>query len=175
MELNSDALLNGVVLSVFLLLLFAASVCDVLTRRIPNALTASMAILGVFVCWFGRGPASLQAGLLAAGGSFVLGMTLLALRVMGGGDVKLFAAASLWLGPALSITAALATAIAGGVVAVYFLRTAEVRNAVAARSKFSQFQLDDEPDDDRVPYGIAISVGCVWAWWSQFQPRMGII
>lgn len=163
------------VVAAFPLFLIAAAVCDVRTRRIPNVVTALMALAGLVVCWTGIGPASLRAGLLAGGLSLVVGMMLQMMRVMGGGDVKLFAAAAVWLGPAPTTTAALATAIAGGLAGLYYLRTPALRAAPSRiePTPLSRLQLDDGPDDQRVPYGVAIAAGCLWAWWSLFAPILG--
>ena len=68
------------------------------------------------------------------------------LGILGGGDVKLLAAAALWLGAAALMPFLMATALAGGLLAVAFLAWALVRR-----------------DRGRValPYGIAIAAGGV--------------
>jgi prepilin signal peptidase PulO-like enzyme (type II secretory pathway) len=81
------------------LCLTAAAACDLRSRRIPNALTALTAFAGFVIALSGLGPASWQDGLVAGGISITVGMVLHAVRVIGGGDVKLFAASALWLGP----------------------------------------------------------------------------
>ncbi len=154
--------------------LFAAALADLRTRRIPNVVTSLFALAGLIVCASGTGPASLRAGCVAGGISLVAGMAMRAMRVMGGGDVKLFAAAALWLGPAATVTAALATAICGGVAALYYLRAPASRLALTRPSDaLRRLQLDDGPDDNRVPYGVAIAAGCLWAWWPQIGPLLG--
>jgi prepilin peptidase CpaA len=154
--------------------LIAGAICDFRTRRIPNLVTSLFALVGLVVCASGTGPASLRTGCLAGGISLVIGMAMHAMRVMGGGDVKLFAAAALWLGPAATLTAALATAIAGGVAALYYLRRPASRRALGRPSSvLDRLRLDDGPDDDRVPYGVAIAAGSLWAWWPQIRPLLG--
>jgi prepilin peptidase CpaA len=99
-------------------LLALACISDLRTRRIPNALTMS-----------GAGAALLfhlvTAGWSAAGSSLagffvgaILFFPMFALRGMGAGDVKLLAAVGAWLGPGQIAIVALATSIAGGVLAV---------------------------------------------------------
>ena len=82
---------------------FAASaVCDLRSRRIPNALhVALLALFAVFFLAGGAGPLSrlwislaIGAGLLAAG--FALYLT----ASFGAGDAKLIAVAGIWAGPA---------------------------------------------------------------------------
>lgn len=151
-------------------LLGAAAIADLRTRRIPDAVTALIAVAGVVVCASGTGHVSLPSGLFASCVSLVCGMILHSLRLLGGGDVKLFVAAAIWLGPAGTRTAALATAILGGMLAVPYLRIA-ARGVVVDRSDpprvagAARFQLDDAPDTSRVPYGVAIAAGVLWSWW----------
>ena len=99
-------------------LLTLACVTDLRARRIPNVLTGTAAIGAVLFHL-------VTGGWLLAGWS-VLGLvvgTLLflpmfALRGMGAGDVKLLAAVGAWLGPGRVVTAALATSIVGGLLAL---------------------------------------------------------
>ena len=95
-----------------------ACISDLRTRRIPNVLTLS-AVVTAFLFHLVTG------GWSAAGWSLagcVLGallfFPLFALRGMGAGDVKLLAAVGAWLGPSQVLIAALATSLAGGVIAL---------------------------------------------------------
>jgi prepilin peptidase CpaA len=99
-------------------LLILACITDLRTRRIPNVLTLSA---GATALLFHL----LTGGWSAAGWSIagcfvgaILFFPLFALRGMGAGDVKLLAAVGAWLGPSQVATAALATSIAGGVIAL---------------------------------------------------------
>ena len=99
-------------------LLALACISDLRTRRIPNVLTFSAAA-GALVFHL------LTGGWSAAGWSIagcVLGALLFfpmfALRGMGAGDLKLLAAVGAWLGPGQVAAVALATSIAGGVIAL---------------------------------------------------------
>lgn len=144
------ALLSGI--------LFCVAVSDVMDRRIPNAAVA--AVIGLFALWtLADGGASLVPGLAAAAIGFGVGFALYAMRVMGAGDVKLFAAVALFTGLAYLHIFALATVLAGGALAVVSL-AARPRRALAI------FMLRGKADDGRgVPYGVAIAVGgliCVW-------------
>src|SRR4051812_2787686 len=97
--------------------LVIATFSDLKKRRIPNALTFALLIVGLAAQGIFHGPLAALSGLAA--GMIVL----LALYVpwnaggIGGGDVKLAAATATWLGLGHIIPFALATAIAGGVVA----------------------------------------------------------
>ena len=150
--------------------LAAAAIMDARSRTIPNFLTGSMAVVGAALCLTGSGVTSLPSALLAAGVSLCLGFLLQVARLMGGGDVKLFAALAMWLGPSGSVTAALATAIAGGVLALFFLRRPTPSNGEvktdSAVPLVARLQLDDGRDFERVPYGVAVAAGGLWVWWS---------
>ena len=96
----------------------AASVSDLRTRRIPNALTFGAAAAG---CLF----ALVQGGLPGLGwsaGGWLLAVILFApffvLRGLGAGDVKLLGAFGAWLGPQNALYLAFFTGIAGGVMAL---------------------------------------------------------
>jgi len=99
-------------------LLTLACVSDLRTRRIPNVLTFSAAGGAlVFHCITGGWNA---AGWSLAG--YIVGLLLFfplfALRGMGAGDVKLLAAVGAWIGPTQVAVAAMATSIAGAILAL---------------------------------------------------------
>ncbi len=95
---------------------------DLRTRTVSNRLVLAIAIGGVATALLGRSlaptvPAALLGGLVG----LALWLPLWLLRMLGAGDVKFFAAASLWLGSALAWRAALLAALAGGLVAAVML------------------------------------------------------
>jgi prepilin peptidase CpaA len=109
--MNASHIILGVVLAL-------ACISDLRTRRIPNALTFS-AVVTALVFHLVTGGWSAAGWSIA--GCFLgalLFFPLFALRGMGAGDVKLLAAVGAWLGPSQVATAALATSIAGGVIAL---------------------------------------------------------
>lgn len=122
------------------LALLADAVIDLRLRRLPDALTAVVAIAGIVLA-AGRGTSALAAGVLAAAistGLLLIVRSLSARRTgdpgLGLGDVKLVAALALWLGAA--------TALMVGLAAVLGLAT-----AAATRG-----------GDPRRPFGPALAV-----------------
>lgn len=105
-----------VVFAPLVVMLALAAAIDIRSRRIPNALTGMMALLG-FMQSFTAGhtvtPWQSILGLLA--GAALLS-ALFALGAIGGGDLKLLAAAGAWLGPKLVFQVFLLEAILGMII-----------------------------------------------------------
>ena len=138
---------------VFPLLMIIAGVGDVLTLRIPNWL--NLLIAGLFPAF------ALAAGMpwdlfglhvLTGFGMLLLGALLLALGLFGGGDAKLLAAASLWLGHEGLMPFLFITAIAGGFLALWIVL-------------MRQLPGQHRPPSGRayVPYGFALAAGAILA------------
>ncbi len=96
-------------------------------------------------------------------GLFLLGALAFATGALGGGDVKLLAAASLFAGPSFLLEFLTVVALAGGAMAVATLAGAQIGPAAAA---------GDGPSSERttvrtrlrsgLPYGPAIAAGGLW-------------
>lgn len=103
----------------FLLLLIPISAIDLKHYIIPDSLSLSLLILGLLVSFIPGQMTPLQAilGILAGGGSLYLigliGELLLKKEAMGGGDVKLMAAAGAFFGPVTVLLAIMFGALLG--------------------------------------------------------------
>ncbi len=149
-------------LSVLPGLVIAAALSDLTTMRIPNWLSGSL-ILGFF-------PAALAVGLPVDmvgmhGGvaviALLVGMGLFALRVIGGGDAKLIAAACLWLGPSASFEFILWTAVFGGLLSLALIvARRDVAPHIVGGPVWVHTLLETKGD---IPYGIAICAGALMA------------
>ena len=144
------------------LVLFAAAK-DATSFRIPNWISLTLAALfpaAGFVVGLPPQVMALNAGV----GALVLagGMALFALRWLGGGDAKLFAAAALWLGWPALIDFGLAAALMGGVLALILLtlRSPGARPLVLLGPGWVTRLA--EPGQG-VPYGVAIAAGALAA------------
>lgn len=147
-----------------------AAVIDLRTRRIPNALTAALAVIGFGIAALELGPVGLGGALLgcALGLAFMLPGHIFG--GTGGGDVKLFAAAGALLGPATTVQAFLFTAIAGGVLALAIaVRRNRVQRTLGATARLMSSgsagtAAIEAPDlDNRFAYAPAIAVGVIMA------------
>ena len=150
-------------------MLLAAAI-DIRTRRIPNALTATMAGLGLGLA--GAGASGIPLWASVAGFALGLGLMLPGhlLGGTGAGDVKLMAAMGAIVGPGLVVSAFLFTAVAGGVLAV--MVAARRRQLAATLAGTGQLvtgcaetrdRLRTVPSSSRFAYGPAIAAGSILA------------
>ena len=92
----------------------AATITDLRSYRIPNRI--SLAVAGLFPVYVLAGFGDVGSGLLAGGIVFVIGVFLFARGWMGGGDVKLLAAVSLWAGTELLLPMIVIVSVTGGIM-----------------------------------------------------------
>jgi prepilin peptidase CpaA len=147
-----------------------AAVIDLRTRRIPNALTGALAVIGVAIAATKLGPVGLGGALLgcALGLAFMLPGHLFG--ATGAGDVKLFAAAGALLGPATTVQAFLYTAIVGGILAVVIaIRRRRLQQTIGGTARLvcdpkAAVEAIESPEtDNRFAYAPAIALGVVIA------------
>jgi len=147
-----------------------ATVIDLRSRRIPNNLTAAMAVLGIGLAATGSSGISVPA----AFGGLILGLLLMMpgyrLGATGAGDVKLMGAVGTIVGPSLIVWAFLFTAIAGGALAlVVAIRRKRLGTTLLGTGRLvaapasAQQQLKAAGSGSRFAYGPAIAIGSVIA------------
>jgi prepilin peptidase CpaA len=142
-------------------ILLAAAFSDCLTRRIPNWMTGLLALAFLPVAVFsGLSWADFGWHFLAGSIALVVGFGLHALGWLGGGDVKLFAGAALWLGLPNLLPLLVATALAGGVLALFYLVFQQLRSS--PRFIFLQPWIGSGALKSGMPYGIAIAAAGIW-------------
>jgi prepilin peptidase CpaA len=147
-------------------------VSDLRTRLIPNRIVLATIAVGVVLAVVTNDGMS---GLTRAGAGLLTGFAVwfpfYLLRMMGAGDVKLFAASATFLGARGAVEGALYTALFGGALALVYMvfssgwtwtfirlghaaqHPAMLRNAPVANRR-------------RMPYALAISAGVLVAlWW----------
>jgi Flp pilus assembly protein protease CpaA len=148
----------------------AAAIIDLRTRRVPNALTMSVACGGVAIAALGIGP----IGIGAAISGCLIGLAVMLpghlIGGTGGGDVKLLASVGTLLGPTATLRAFVATAIAGGVIAVVVaLRRRRMGATLAGTTRLVASMGSNATDvehprrDNRFAYAPAIAVGAIVA------------
>lgn len=154
--------------TLFPLLIIVAGAGDALAMRIPNWLTALIAIAFFPMALITGMPLAAFGLHVAVGfGFFAVGFTFFSLGLFGGGDAKLLAAAALWLGWPDLVTFLVMTAFAGGVLAlaVGAWSLVKINSEITEGSLFRRFGAV-KPD---VPYGYAFAIGAILAfpqsWW----------
>jgi prepilin peptidase CpaA len=155
--------LQAALLTVYPVLVIVAALTDVTSFTIPNRISVLL-----FVAFFpaalalGRPPAEAGLDLLVCLSALVAGMGMFAAGWIGGGDAKLFAAVSLWLGLGALPAFLLTTAIAGGGFAMLLMnvRSSPLRPYL---STGPQWLARLATPGAEVPYGVAIAVGALAA------------
>jgi prepilin peptidase CpaA len=146
------------VLVVFPVLLALAAGWDIASFTIPNFLQVALIVSFVaFVAATGMMPAVIGSHLLAGFLGLALGFTLFALGYVGGGDAKLFACISLWLGLHNLPEFALIASIMGGALTVLLL---SIRRLPLPDSLTRQgWILRLHEARGAIPYGVALAAG----------------
>jgi prepilin peptidase CpaA len=135
--------------------LFAfAAYGDVRSRRIPNALALAVAALGLVRLILAGDPGAALHSLAASAAVFAAGFLLFWRGLIGGGDVKLTAAAVLLVGYHSVSVFLFAMALCGFVVTLAVLAT---RLAVRTLAAPGRETYDPSPARPTVPYGVAIA------------------
>ncbi len=164
----------GLAAAVFLTLLAVACATDVRERRIPNRLVVVLLIAGVVHALAVAPNANALGQALAAGAlGFAIWIPFYAFRMLGAGDVKLFAAASVWLVPGQVLHAALYASLFGGALSLlwFFLEYGAAygffRFMAVAQQPLAVLQPGRVGGDTRrhIPYGIAMALGLSLTLW----------
>jgi prepilin peptidase CpaA len=158
------------------------TIWDITKRRIPNLVTAAVALSGLAAQLVDRGGWSALSGVAAAVVSVALLYRPFVAGGVGGGDVKLAGAVAIWVGLEGLIRYALAVAAAGGVVALimYALSRKAIRQEIRTNLTLAALQQSLPSVEVRVggdagvegsgstgrrslPYGLAIAAGAAFA------------
>ncbi len=157
------------VLLVGLMVLCAAS--DLTTGRIYNFITYPAALLGLVLAVVSGGWPALGQHLLGLAVGFGPFFLVFLMRGMGGGDVKLMGAAGAVMGYPLIVGGLFHTVMVGGVIAVAVMIWKKklwrgIRNSLWTIVTWAlpmETQPLDPANSEKIPFGVAIAVGCVWA------------
>jgi Flp pilus assembly protein protease CpaA len=166
----------------FVTLLALAALIDVRERRIPNWLTGGVAALYPIYVLVSPIATAWAVALAVTFAVFLFGLVLFARQVIGGGDVKLIAAITLWAGIDHLALFALVTSLVGGGLALVGLWYQRWHGVIGAHMAALGWNLapagrtrhaDSAPSEgghgiasgslDRppltLPYGVAIAAG----------------
>ncbi len=157
------ALFHDGVLIIAAVTMLVAALSDIKKLIISNRLCLFLAALFPLYVWTAPHEIMWVHHLLIAGTVLIIGFAMFAMNFLGGGDVKMLAAASLWAGPKMIATLLLFTSFAGGLLALGF--------AVAALYRSRVLKIETKSENNEiipwhktpVPYGVAIACGGVTA------------
>lgn len=140
----------------FLGFLSLAAIGDIAWLRIPNRLTAAMAVCGPVASWLLLSQAGAVPGAILTGAVMLaISWTMFQMGWWGGGDAKLASAAALWLGAEATLVFVLATALFGAILAATLLILARWD---AARSLVGhRWRARLEAESISVPYAVAMA------------------
>ncbi len=144
-------------------------VLDATRYIIPNTLNGGIILLFALGCFLL--PLHPLPSLGAAAIMLILGLGLFALGLMGGGDIKLLVALTLWTGWNIaSLQFIFATAIFGGVLVLMVLPARKLLPSLWTNKGKTPPRLlrRGEP----VPYGIAIAAAFLWIVWRGMVPGL---
>lgn len=145
------------ILLIFPFALIYAGISDALSFTISNKI--SLALVAGFVVLVPFSGLSLEAigtHILVGFIMLVVGFVLFARGIFGGGDAKIIAAASLWLGPEYTVMFLIFAAFYGGLLSLIVLKiyTTPLPTFLAKQRWLVNYQTGTAA----VPYGIAIGL-----------------
>ena len=132
-------------------LLVWAAASDMHRYVIPNRICLSLLILYPAYA-LTLSPTQIGVAAAIAGSVFLIGAVLFSYGIMGGGDVKLLAATSLWAGGTFFPAFVILTALAGGLLALWWGPILRYFFPAIAMAKSANGR-------PAVPYAVAIAAG----------------
>ena len=145
--------LEFVPLAGFVTLMTIAAFEDFRRLVIPNGVVVGLCVL--WPCYLATSPGGNPTNAMIALGCglavFLAGAVLFSRGLIGGGDVKLLTAATLWAGPGSTPALLIVTAVLGGILTLALL------SPLALRAVFAPAAAADAAKRMPVPYGVAIA------------------
>ena len=141
-------------LAVLLISLVGAAIFDIWKRQVPNIAVIAAGLSGLAAFLLTGNGAQIWQPLLAAIAIIVIGVPLFARQWVGGGDIKLLAAAACWFTVKGALQFLASTLLAGGALALSFLAIRLVAGGKASRST-----------QGGIPYAVAIAIGAAFQVW----------
>ncbi|HEY8313877.1 MAG TPA: prepilin peptidase [Candidatus Baltobacteraceae bacterium] len=143
----------------------AGAITDIRSKRIPNALTLSAAVVALALHAM-LGPVSLAKAALVMVVVLAAGIAVFRLKLIGGGDVKLVAAIAGAFGFPDAVPFVLYTMVAGGVLAIAYALSRgtlrqTVQNTLVATQPllYRRLPVALPATTEKMPYGLAIFIG----------------
>ncbi len=149
-----------IVIAAFGTLVVTAGMTDLISLRIPNKVSAALALAFFPVALIsGASWELIGTNLLIGGAVLAVAVVLFALKVLGAGDGKLIAALSLWFGYDHLLGFLFATSVAGGVLCLAIIAYRMRPQPVFLIGMGWADQLHTPAK--KIPYGLAIAAGAL--------------
>ena len=146
----------------FAALMLLAAFEDLRRLIIPNALTLSLCLVWPLYAVAAPSLSGTLGSLGCAIAVFLAGALCFSRGYLGGGDVKLLTAATLWAGPAGTPALLVLTGVLGGMLALFLLMPPGAYFADLARAKLGPSDAAAKAGATTpVPYGIAIAAAAL--------------
>ncbi|MPZ11505.1 MAG: pilus assembly protein CpaA [Kiloniellaceae bacterium] len=158
----------------YVALLVCAAVFDVCRFIIPNWISIGLVVLFTAAFFVHPVRVDVVSHLGAMGLVLVATLVMYRFKVIGGGDLKLFAAVGLWMGLDALPQFALWVAIIGGAFSLGLIVLRRLLTGVlVAQTVFGQVTLPRLLlPGERIPYGVAIAFGGIWL--ARQLPQLGL-
>lgn len=149
-----------IALTAYVGLIIYAALSDVSRLIIPNRISIALATIFPVAALIAGAPIlGVGLHLLFGFGVLAVGIVLFNFKVLGGGDVKLLAAISVWTGMTAFAPFILWTAIAGGAMALALLMARQLIPAGTYPAVVDHLL----KKQNGIPYGVAIMIGALMA------------
>lgn len=156
-------------------MMIAVILSDIARYIIPNWLVLALVLVYPVAVWVSPAHIHWGSACLVALGVFALGYVCFILHFMGGGDIKLLTAASLYAGVLEAIDFLVYMAILGGIGTLLLLALRSIAPYVALKlgkngASIPRVLTHKEP----VPYGVAIAIAFLIMLWSNRFPGLAV-
>lgn len=146
-------IVNFAPIAVLALVAVAACWFDITERRIPNWLVLATLAGGLLFAAAGPEAGALVPRLIHAAIALIIGMGLYAIRLIGAGDAKFYAAVAGWFNVSEGLGLLVAVSLVGAVFALGWI--------IMRRLRPNRAPAADNPDRAKLPFGVAISLGAL--------------
>jgi prepilin peptidase CpaA len=150
--------MTDVLVIAFCVILTAAALQDLLQLKISNVFPVALVMLFLVWVWHAGFDADIWQNIVMFGGSLGLGLLLFARQWLGGGDVKLLAAAALWFDLGSTLSLVVWITMGGGLLALGFMMMRRLVGRVWKSEKMPPALRAKGP----IPYGLAIAAGAIF-------------
>ena len=159
-----DSAPPALVFGIYSLLLVVAALCDAWKLIVPNVIPSALTALFIVAAAVQPGQVHWLSHFGAAAAVLAAGLAFFTWGWLGGGDVKLIAALSLWTGFAHLLDLLVAISLAGGALALVLVVARRLVRALRAGTP----GLADTPPmrilalGESVPYAVAIAPAAIY-------------